>query len=144
MTSDITLVMIVRNESAVIERCLASVRPLLSRWLIVDTGSTDDTIEKIEHALSDIPGKVHQREWVNFGHNRTEALALARGVGSHLLLIDADMTLRIEGEIPHLSAGAYELRHDADPAYWNPRLLRSDRSGHTSDVPTNTSVAPFQ
>ncbi len=127
MTPDITLVMIVRNESAVIERCLESVKPVLSRWLIVDTGSTDDTIEKIENALSDLPGTVHQREWVNFGHNRTEALELARGVGSHLLLIDADMTLRIEGELPALSADAYELRHDADPAYWNPRLIRSDR-----------------
>lgn len=127
MTPDITLVMIVRNESEIIERCLESVRPLLSRWSIVDTGSTDDTIEKITRSLSGLPGKVHQREWVNFGHNRTEALALARGVGSHLLLIDADMTLRIEGELPALSADAYELRHDADPAYWNPRLIRSDR-----------------
>jgi len=127
MTPDITLVMIVRNESAVIERCLESVKPLLARWLIVDTGSTDDTIEKIENALSDLPGTVHQRQWVNFGYNRTEALALARGVGSHLLLIDADMTLRIEGELPALSADAYELRHDSDPACWNPRLLRSDR-----------------
>jgi tetratricopeptide (TPR) repeat protein len=127
MTIGINLVMIVRNESAVIERCLESVKPLLSRWLIVDTGSTDDTIEKITQALSDLPGEVHQREWVNFGHNRTEALELARGIGSHLLLIDADMTLRIEGELPDLTADAYELRHDTDPSYWTPRLIRSDR-----------------
>ena len=76
---EITLVMIVRNESKVIERCLESVRPLLSGWVIVDTGSTDDTIEKIQRSLSDIPGELHHREWVDFGHNRNEALELARG-----------------------------------------------------------------
>ena len=123
---EITLVMIVRNESRVIERCLESVRPLLSGWVIVDTGSTDDTIEKIQRSLSDIPGELHRREWVDFGHNRNEALTLARGIGTHLLLIDADMTVCAESPLPQLTADAYELRHDADPAYWIPRLLRSD------------------
>ena len=123
---EITLVMIVRNESRVIERCLESVRPLLSGWVIVDTGSTDDTIEKIQRFLSDIPGELHCREWVDFGHNRNEALTLARGIGTHLLLIDADMTVCAESPLPQLTADAYELRHDADPAYWIPRLLRSD------------------
>ena len=123
---EITLVMIVRNESKVIERCLESVRPLLSGWVIVDTGSTDDTVEKIQRSLSDIPGELHRREWVDFGHNRNEALELARGIGTHLLLIDADMTIRAESPLPQLTADAYELRHDADPAYWIPRLLRSD------------------
>ena len=124
-TPEIILVMIVRNESAVIERCLDSVRPLLSGWLIVDTGSTDDTISRIEDALSDLPGEVHQREWIDFGHNRTEALTLARGLGTHLLLLDADMTVRLNEPLPQLTADAYELRHEADPAYWIPRLVRS-------------------
>ena len=127
MTSpELILVMIVRNEAQVIERCLNSVRSLISGWVIVDTGSTDDTVAIIENALADLPGEVHRREWIDFGHNRNEALALARGRGTHLLLIDADMTLRIEGELPELSADAYELRHDADPTYWIPRLVRSD------------------
>ncbi len=123
---ELILVMIVRNEAAVIERCLESVRPLLSGWVIVDTGSTDNTIEIIEQTLSDIPGELHRREWIDFGHNRNEALTLARGRGTHLLLVDADMTLRVEGELPPLTIDAYDLRHDADPSYWIPRLLRSD------------------
>ena len=127
MTSpEIILVMIVRNEAQVIERCLNSVRSLISGWVIVDTGSTDDTVAIIENALADLPGEVHRREWIDFGHNRNEALTLARGRGTHLLLVDADMTLRIEGDLPELSADAYELRHDADPTYWIPRLVRSD------------------
>ena len=36
----ICLNMIVKNEAPVIERCLASVRPWVDYWVIVDTGST--------------------------------------------------------------------------------------------------------
>ena len=36
----INLCMIVKNEAHVIERCLASVLPLIDKWSIVDTGST--------------------------------------------------------------------------------------------------------
>jgi hypothetical protein len=118
--------MIVRDESAVIERCLASVRPLLSGWVIVDTGSTDDTVERIEASLAGIPGTLHRREWVDFGTNRTELLALARGVGTHLLLLDADMTLRVEGPVVAPAAEAGLLRHEGDPSYWIPRVLRAD------------------
>jgi hypothetical protein len=32
------LVMIVKNEAAVIERALLSAKPFISTWLIVDTG----------------------------------------------------------------------------------------------------------
>jgi len=39
----IGLSMIVRNEAAVILRCLDSVRPLLDAVVIEDTGSTDGT-----------------------------------------------------------------------------------------------------
>ena len=122
----ITLAMIVRNESAVIERCLESVRPLLSGWVIVDTGSTDDTVARIESALDGVPGTLHRRPWVDFGTNRTELMGLARGVGSHLLLLDADMTVRIEGpvDVPSVEAGL--LRHEGDPAYWIPRLVQAD------------------
>lgn len=58
--------MIVRIESAVIERCLASVRGHIDAWVIVDTGSTDDTKEKIRDALKGIPGALHECLWRNF------------------------------------------------------------------------------
>jgi glycosyltransferase involved in cell wall biosynthesis len=48
----ISLCMIVKNESHVIERCLNSVKPLLDYVLIVDTGSTDNTIEVIYNWLN--------------------------------------------------------------------------------------------
>ena len=103
--------MIVRDEAAVIERCLASVRPFIDAWTIVDTGSVDDTPCRIEQALAGIPGQLHHRPWRDFGHNRGEALELARDQGDYLLFIDADEQLGAAPEVawPSLSAPAYSL-----------------------------------
>ncbi|MCW3084633.1 MAG: glycosyltransferase [Bacteroidetes bacterium] len=89
----ICLNMIVRNEAAVIRRCLESVMPYISSWVIVDTGSTDDTKEIIRECLKDLNGELHERPWKNFGHNRSEALELAKGKGDYILIIDADEVL---------------------------------------------------
>src|SRR3954469_24736376 len=113
--------MIVRDESAVIERCLASVRPYVQSWLIVDTGSVDDTRERVRAAMAGIPGELVERPWRDFGHNRTEALELARPHGDYLLFIDADETLGattgaawppIDGDAYSLEARYGDLRYD--------------------------------
>lgn len=122
----IGLAMIVKNESAVIERCLASVMPFIDTWSIVDTGSTDDTPEVIRAALTDLPGTLYERPWVDFGTNRTELMRLARGTADHLLLLDADMTLRVEGEFPTLGDDDYLLTHAGSLTYRIPRLVRGD------------------
>ena len=44
----VTLCMIVKDEAHVIERCLSSVLPVIDYWVIVDTGSTDGTQQKIK------------------------------------------------------------------------------------------------
>lgn len=89
----VCLNMIVKNESTVIHQCLSSVKRLIDYWVIVDTGSTDGTQEKIRKILSDVPGELFERPWVNFAHNRNEALELAKGKGDYLLTIDADEKL---------------------------------------------------
>ncbi len=48
----ISLCMIVKNEQAVLERCLQSVRGAVDEIIIVDTGSTDGT-EKIARRYTD-------------------------------------------------------------------------------------------
>ena len=107
----VCLNMIVRDESAVIERCLASVRPHVDHWVIVDTGSLDDTRERIRRAMQGVPGDLFERPWRDFGHNRTEALGLARDRADYLLFIDADETLGCEPHAswPSLTQAAYSL-----------------------------------
>ena len=46
--SQLSLVMIVKNESKIIERCLDSIKPIIDSIIISDTGSTDNTIEIID------------------------------------------------------------------------------------------------
>jgi glycosyltransferase involved in cell wall biosynthesis len=82
--------MIVKNEQAVIRRCLESVKPLIDYWVIVDTGSNDRTKEVIEETMRGIPGELHEQPWHNFEVNRGEALDFARGKSDFVLFIDAD------------------------------------------------------
>lgn len=82
--------MIVKNEKDVIRRSLSSAKPLIDYWVIVDTGSTDGTQAIIKEFMQDIPGELHERPWVDFGFNRTEALELAKNKGDYLLFLDAD------------------------------------------------------
>ncbi|MGW4898136.1 glycosyltransferase, partial [Kitasatospora sp. NPDC004240] len=116
--------MIVKNEARVIERCLDSVRTLIDTWVITDTGSTDGTQDLIRTALRGIPGQLHQEPWTDFGHNRSSNIRRARGRADYLLLLDADMVLRQDGDLPALDADAYLLRHAGDPEYQIKRLVR--------------------
>jgi glycosyltransferase involved in cell wall biosynthesis len=88
--------MIVKDESAVIRRCLSSLRHIIDHWIIVDTGSTDGTQDIIREFLSDIPGEIFERPWKNFGHNRSEALQLAKGKADYLFIIDADEVVKLD------------------------------------------------
>jgi len=132
----VTLVSIVRNEAAVIGRCLDSVIGVIDRWVIVDTGSTDGTQAIITAKLAGLPGELHGREWVDFGTNRTESLRLAgQAEGDYLLILDADETL--EGDDARmldrtaLAGGAcsytLEVRSRDALAFRSRRLLRADR-----------------
>jgi glycosyltransferase involved in cell wall biosynthesis len=105
--------MIVKNEARVLKRCLDSVRPFVHHWIIVDTGSTDGTQELIRKELSGVPGELFERPWKNFGHNRSEALALARGKADYILIMDADEVLEVPAgfSLPELEAEQYMLRH---------------------------------
>ncbi|MFF8945761.1 glycosyltransferase [Streptomyces sp. NPDC014864] len=118
--------MIVKNESGVIERCLSSVRDLITTWVISDTGSTDGTQELIREALRGVPGELHSEPWVDFGHNRSLNIAHARGKADYLLLLDADLEVRQDGPLPPLTAASYMLRHEGDLEYRIKRLVRGD------------------
>lgn len=95
----VALVMLVKDEEAVLERCLTSARPLIDRWTLVDTGSTDGTIEIANRVLAGMTGCVVQRPWVDFGTNLTGALALARDQADWILRLDADMTIEAHPDL---------------------------------------------
>ncbi len=99
--------LIENNEGAVIARCLRSVAGLVQAVVIVDTGSTDDTLAVVRGLDFPVPIRLHERPRKDFAHNRTELLRLASPVADYLLLLDADQT--VEGHLPGLNADGYML-----------------------------------
>jgi hypothetical protein len=81
----LSLCMIVKNESATLGRCLASVKDVVDEIIIVDTGSTDGT-QKIarEHGA-----QLFQSTWEN-DFSRARNQSLARAKGAWILVLDAD------------------------------------------------------
>jgi glycosyltransferase involved in cell wall biosynthesis len=120
--------MIVRNEAHVIRRCLSSVLPIVDHWVIIDTGSTDETQEIVRDCVGALPGTLIQRPWVDFGHNRTELLEYARGQADYVLVIDADETLEISEDFSKaaLTADAHKLESRyGRMTYVRTQILRS-------------------
>lgn len=97
----ICLNMIVKDEADIIVDTLKNLTEKIkfSYWVICDTGSSDNTGELIKNFFKEknINGELHNCPWVDFAHNRTEALKLAKGKTDFLLMFDADD--RIVGDI---------------------------------------------
>lgn len=88
--------MIVKNEEKFLAQCLTSIKDAVDEIIIVDTGSTDKTIEiaKSFHA------KIYHHPWKNsFSDARNHSLSYAKC--DWILQIDADETLDQE-DIPLL------------------------------------------
>ena len=124
----IGLNMIVKNESHVLEGLFRSVAPLIDTWTIVDTGSADGTPELIERLMAELgkPGHLHRRPWRDFGSNRSEALALARGTAAYHWVIDADDLIVGELRFPELTLPCYYLRYGKGFTYLRQQLFRDD------------------
>lgn len=107
--SRIVITLMIKNESAIIERCIRSTLDVADAICICDTGSTDNTLQVIDSLKTtlvsegfDLPIRVYNHIWENFGHNRTlsfqSAVDMAATLGwdlskTYALLIDADMKL---------------------------------------------------
>ena len=138
MAARIVLNMIVKNESAVIGRCLEAALPFVDGYVVSDTGSTDATVALLEEAGTSrrVPGRVVRHPWQDFGHNRTRAAAEARawveGQGwplddAYLLFVDADMVLNAQPGFDRaaLRAPSYQIaQQNGGLRYYNLRLAR--------------------
>jgi tetratricopeptide (TPR) repeat protein len=131
----ICLNMIVRNEAAIIDRCLAAAAPYVDCYVICDTGSTDDTVERIRRFFEarDIPGSIPTTTFRHFEQARNEALHAARNSAlafDYILFCDADMDLQVARADfrDSLREPVYSIvqRSAEGLEYPNIRLLRRD------------------
>lgn len=91
---------IFKNESKIVLRLLNSVYRIIDCYCIIDTGSTDNTIEVIENFFNDknIPGKIIKEPFVDFGTTRSFGLKQCSKMSDYILLLDADMIFHIPDE----------------------------------------------
>jgi len=137
MRPRIALNLICKNESARIERMLKSVAPYIDTYVILDTGSTDDTVALIERFFDTrgIVGEIHRGPFVNFEQARNDALAYARASAfpwDYLLLVDADMELVADDKAwrETLTEPSYNvLQKSGALAYSNKRLISRALTG---------------
>jgi glycosyltransferase involved in cell wall biosynthesis len=131
LISDLALVVIARNESRCIARCLLSVKNYVDRMVVIDTGSRDNTV-----AIAKSCGaEVYSFAWIDdFSAARNAALDFANA-DWHLIL-DADEWLKSGGEAIHIASqglpkiGILQIQSEFDidgivgqDNAWIPRLL---------------------
>jgi tetratricopeptide (TPR) repeat protein len=102
---DLSLCMIVKNEQVRIPQTLTSVKEVVDEMIVLDTGSTDRTVE----IAKEFGAKVYHFEWCNdFSAARNEALKYARG--KWILVLDADEVLSPE-IVPEMKQAIKSDRH---------------------------------
>ena len=87
---NVSLVMIVKNEEKNLAKCLNSVENLVDEIVIVDSGSTDKTIE----IAKTFGAKIFKREFDSFSNQKNYALSIA--TNEWVLHVDADEVLSKE------------------------------------------------
>lgn len=99
----LSLCMIVKNEEETLPQCLASVQSVVDEIIVLDTGSSDRTI----NVAQKFGAQVYTYEWCNdFAKARNQALKYVRG--EWVLVLDADETL-VSDIIPSLHQA---IQHD--------------------------------
>ena len=85
----INLCIMVKNGGDLFEKVLTENLPVIDRWTILDTGSTDNTIEIINKVLvGKKKGNLYQEPFINFRESRNRCLDLAGKTCKFNLMLD--------------------------------------------------------
>lgn len=114
----LTLTMIVKDEARTIARTLASAKPHIDSWCILDTGSTDGTPEVIREAMAGVPGDLHHVPFVDFATTRNRGLTLCGTGAEFILWLDADDVLEGGAALRALLASDCDRRTPDREAYY--------------------------
>ena len=88
MKNEVSLCMIVKNEQEYLSKCLESIKDIVDEIIVVDTGSSDKTVE----IAKSFGAKVYYFEWNNnFSEARNESLKYA--TKNWIMIMDADEEL---------------------------------------------------
>ncbi len=90
----IHLVMIVKNAGDNFKNVLLENYNVFDRYTILDTGSTDNTVQIIKEVLKDKKGNVYEEPFINFRESRNRSLDLAGNNCKFNLILDDTYIIR--------------------------------------------------
>jgi glycosyltransferase involved in cell wall biosynthesis/predicted O-methyltransferase YrrM/Tfp pilus assembly protein PilF len=125
--------LIVKNEERFLGRCLASVRALARQIVVLDTGSTDRTIE----IAKEYGAEVYPFDWTD-DFSAARNAALERATGDWVLVLDADEELLPD----QLDIMAKEMQAPGAMAYRLPIINQGREQEGCSYVPRLFRNAP--
>ncbi|MBQ5319627.1 MAG: glycosyltransferase family 2 protein [Oscillospiraceae bacterium] len=138
----LTIGMIVKNEEKYLRKCLEALQPILksisSELIIVDTGSTDRTVE----IAKEFTDKVLFFEWVN-DFSAARNYGLERAKGEWFMAVDADeIFISCDDIINFFKSGEYKQFNSASFSVRN--YSNPERTGRYVDfyVPRLTKILP--
>ena len=153
MKNEVSLCMIVKNEEEYLGKCLNSIYDIVDEIIIVDTGSTDKTIE----IANNFGAKVYYFKWnKNFSEARNESLKYA--TKDWILILDADdefypedretLNVLLNSELDEKAIYYFEtlsyywssIKKEEIAININPRLFKSNRRIHYKGEVNNQLV----
>ena len=136
--NNIILLLMIKNEEKIIERCLLNALSFVDAISILDTGSTDNTLQVCRDVLSacNKPYKINIENFKNFGYNRSVSFKKAVDFCNELnwdpentyaLAIDADMNIVVSDTFKtfHMTSNGYKLiQSNGNLRYFNTRFMK--------------------
>ena len=130
----IHLCIMVKNAGEQFKEMLNKNIPLIDKWTILDTGSTDNTIQIINDTLVGIKeGDLYQEAFINFRDSRNRCLDLAGNDCKFIMMLDD--TYIVDGELRNflniirgdqLSTSFSLIILNEDTQYGSNRIIKSD------------------
>ncbi|MDO8141100.1 MAG: glycosyltransferase family 2 protein, partial [Candidatus Brocadiales bacterium] len=146
LSPKISACMIVKNEEEFLPNCLNSIKDVVDEIIIVDTGSTDNTVT----IAKEFKAKVYHHPW-NDSFSEARNHCLNHASGDWILQIDADEELE-QADIPKLRLAISDNRYngiiiaiqsiikDGMHTFYHPRIFRRGKGFYKDIIHEQTII----
>lgn len=138
MMPKISACVIVKNEEANLPQWLRCVKSLADEWIVVDTGSEDNTVNLAKEAGA----KVYSFSWCN-DFSAAKNYALSQASGEWIVFLDADEYFS-PNDIPKIKVRIKKQHHDKMLAGFICKLINIDKDRHNAMIDTVYQIRIFR